>query len=111
MNRKQIGLSLVLLDLLAVEAYAVYHYGYLGFFDLLLANAATVSVLVDLTIALALVMAWMWRDARARGVSPVPYVVLTLLLGSVGPLAYLIRREASEPTMVLETGRAVATAR
>jgi hypothetical protein len=106
MNGKQIGLSLVLLDLLALDGYAVYHYGSLGFVDLLLANAVTVSVLVDLTIALVLAIAWVWRDARARGVSPVPYLVLTLLLGSVGPLAYLIRREASEPTAVLEAGRA-----
>ena len=47
-------------------------------------------------IALSLVIAWMVRDARARGVSPLPYVVLTLALGSVGPLVYLIRRLASE---------------
>ena len=36
-------------------------------------------------------------DARDRGVSPLPYLVLTALFGSVGPLAYLIRRDAEEP--------------
>ena len=48
---------------------------------------------VDLTIALTLAIVWVWHDARARGVSPIPYVLLTLLTGSAGPLLYLLRRE------------------
>ena len=96
MNGKQIGLSVLLLDFLALVAYDVYRYGYLGFFEMMTANVATTAGFVDLVIALSLIMAWMVRDARARGVSAVPYVVLTLVLGSVGPLAYLIRRLASD---------------
>jgi hypothetical protein len=34
----------------------------------------------------------MGDDARARNTSAVPYIILTLALGSVGPLLYLIRR-------------------
>jgi hypothetical protein len=37
----------------------------------------------------------MWNDARDRGVSPIPYVLLTLTAGSVGPLLYLIRRDST----------------
>ena len=33
---------------------------------------------------------------RERGISPMLYLVLTLTLGSVGPLLYLIRRAGSE---------------
>ena len=33
----------------------------------------------------------MWRDARAKGVNPLPYVVITLLTGSLGILLYLAR--------------------
>ena len=33
----------------------------------------------------------MWNDAKARGISPIPYLVVSLFLGSVGPLAYLLR--------------------
>jgi hypothetical protein len=95
MNAKQIGLSVLLADFLALTAYAVYQYGYIGFFAMMTANAVTITALADLLIALSLIVAWMVRDARARGVSPVPYVLLTLALGSVGPLAYLIRRLAS----------------
>jgi hypothetical protein len=93
MTAKQIGLAVVLADFSALTAYAIYQVGYVGFFEALFANIAGITVFADLVIALSLAMVWMWRDARERGVSPAPYVVATLLLGSVGPLIYLIRRE------------------
>lgn len=96
MNWKQIGLGIVLADFAALNAYVVYRYGYVGLFEQAFANAATTAVFVDLTIALGLVMAWMWQDARDRGWSVAPYLLLTGLLGSIGPLVYLIRREAGE---------------
>ena len=96
MNRKQIALAVLLCDFTALTAYAVAEYGIVGVFAAAFANVATITLAVDLTIALSLVIAWMWQDARARGVSPIPYVVLTLGLGSIGPLLYLIRR-AGDP--------------
>ncbi len=101
MNAKQLGLSVVLIGFAALNAYVVYEYGYVGFFQLVLANAATVAALVDLTIALSLVTLWMWQDARERGIGVVPYVILTLTLGSIGPLCYLIRRESTAPARAL----------
>lgn len=97
MNAKQIILGLVLLDFTGLTAYAVYSYGLVGFFDAVTANVATVCAFADLMIALSLIVVWMWQDARDRGWSPIPYVLLTLGLGSIGPLVYLIRREADEP--------------
>ncbi len=94
MNKRQLLLALVLADFLALNAYVIYQYGYIGFFALVLANSATVAALVDLTIALSLITWWMVRDARDRGITWLPYVLLTLTLGSVGPLAYLIHRDA-----------------
>jgi hypothetical protein len=111
MNAKQIGLSVLLVDFLGLTAYAVYQYGYVGFFQLVMANAATMVAFVDLVIALSLIIAWMVRDARARGVSAVPYVVLTLALGSVGPLAYLIRRAADERPAMTTASLAAAGGR
>ncbi len=93
MSWKKIVLSLVLADFVALTGYAVYVSGYIGFFELLFANWATTTAFVDLLIALTLASVWMWRDANARGVSPLPYLALTATLGSVGPLIYLIRRE------------------
>ena len=96
MNAKQIGLGIVLADFAGLTAYAVYEYGYVGFFDALLANIVGITVFVDLCIALTLITVWMWRDAHERGISAVPYIVATLFTGSIGPLAYLIRRERAE---------------
>ena len=101
MNAKQIGIGVVLADFLALNAYVVYQYGYVGFLELVTANAATTAVLVDLVIALSLVTVWMVRDARERGVSSIAYVILTLTLGSVGPLLYLFRRAGSENTAAM----------
>jgi hypothetical protein len=93
MNAKQIGLSVVLAAFTLLTAEAVYQYGYVGFFEAALSNVAGVTLMVDLTISLGLVLLWMARDAKRVGMSVVPYAVLTLTLGSVGPLLYLIRRE------------------
>jgi hypothetical protein len=93
MNGKQIGLSLVLLAFAGFEAYAVWEHGVVGLFAAVLANSATTVAFVDLAIALGLVSVWMALDARDRRISVVPYLVVTLALGSVGPLLYLIRRE------------------
>lgn len=93
MSQKQIGLSVVLVGFSALTALAVYEYGYIGFFQQELSSLPGWTVLVDLVIALSMVIFWMWDDARERGMSVLPYVVLTLALGSVGPLLYLIRRE------------------
>ena len=96
MNGKQIALSVVLADFLALTAYAVYSYGFAGVFEMMTANAVALTLLVDLTISLTMVVVWLFQDARDRGWSPIPYVILTLTMGSVGPLLYLIRRAGTE---------------
>ncbi len=96
MSGRQILLWLVLVDFAALSVYAVVQHGYLGVFELALANWATRLLFADLCIALALIALWMVRDARARGASVWPYLAVTLFLGSAGPLLYLIRREGSE---------------
>ena len=93
MNWKLLVLWTVLASFGAFSAYAVWQHGFVGLFEAALANTATVLVFVDLVIALSLALIWMIGDARTRGVASLPYVIATLLLGSVGPLLYLIRRE------------------
>ena len=96
MNAKRIGLGVILIDFIALNAWIIYQYGYVGFFAAMFANIATVAVFVDLTIALSLITYWMWQDARKQGRAFLPYLLLTLTFGSVGPLLYLIRRAGSE---------------
>ena len=74
-----------------LNAYVLSSMGYSGLRRALTANAGTITALVDLTIALSLIGVWMWNDAKARGISALPYLGLMLVLGSVGPLLYLLR--------------------
>lgn len=77
----------------ALNVYALGSAGITGLGEALAAGNAWNRVLgVDLLIALGLVLTWLWRDARAHGRSPLPYVFLTALTGSLGPLLYLLRR-------------------
>jgi hypothetical protein len=94
MNRKQIVLAVVLADFAVLTAYAVWQTGYVGLFELALSSWGAAQIFFDLLIALTLVLTWMMRDARERGISFLPYLLLTLALGSIGPLVYLIRRES-----------------
>jgi Terpene cyclase DEP1 len=86
-------LALVFLDFAAFSVYAVDRFGYLGLFEQVFANVATLQIGVDLVIALGLVSLWMWSDAAERGLPFWPYAAVTLAVGSLGPLAYLIHRE------------------
>ena len=93
MTGKMIGLELVLTAFVALTGYVIWEHGYLGFFELALANTATMLLGFDLVITLSLAIVWMWNDARERGTSAVPFVVVTLTFGAAGPLLYLIFRE------------------
>jgi hypothetical protein len=52
----------------------------------------SLQVTLDLCISLFLVGGWIRRDARQRGIDPRPYLVALPFLGSIGALAYLVRR-------------------
>jgi hypothetical protein len=106
MNGRQIALGIVLVDFAALSSWAVWQHGYLGIFELALSSWATTVVFVDLVIALSLVLLWMFGDARERGLAFFPYALLTLLLGSVGPLLYLIRREGRVQASLPRAARA-----
>jgi hypothetical protein len=43
-------------------------------------------------IACSFGIGWMIHDARKHAIKTWPYVVATLLLGSIGLLAYVVRR-------------------
>ena len=111
MNAKQIGLAVVLADFAAYTGYVVYRHGYLEFVRVGLSNLVAIQLSLDLVIALSLVTVWMWRDARERGVSFLPYALLTATLGSIGPLLYLVRRAGSEAPVATSSARLAAQAR
>jgi hypothetical protein len=94
MTARQVLCLAVLLPFLAYTAWVLATEGYLGFWAQALGSPVAVQLTLDLVIALSLVLLWMWEDARATRMPFAPYLVVTLLIGSIGPLAYLIHREA-----------------
>lgn len=98
MNKRFLVLLLVLVGFLGYTVYVIVArdvslFAYLG---ALRPNSWATQILVDLYIACSLLAVWMVRDARARGksvASVVPFLILTLLLASMGPLLYLLFRE------------------
>ena len=90
MHRALIVVTLVLFGLLT--AAALWTHGYWGIVAPHFQSFGAGQVFADLVIALVLVMTWMWRDARATGRNPWPWIIATLALGSFGPLVYLLTR-------------------
>lgn len=65
----------------------------------LMSRPDTAQVVIDLYLMVALACVWMVNDTRARGQSPasvLPYVLLTLVFASIGPLLYLVIKKATE---------------
>jgi len=105
MTKIQILLGVVLAVFGFENAWALAHYGFIGTWEnLIAADFPTHLVIFDLLIALSLVMVWMWNDARERGATVWPYLVVTLAVGSIGPLLYLIRRESARRHLATDGG-------
>ena len=90
MQRVLIVVTLVLFGVLS--AAALWRHGYWGIVAPHFQSLGAAQVFADLVIALVLVMTWVWRDARAAGRNPWPWIAATLALGSFGPLVYLLAR-------------------
>ncbi|MBN4071915.1 DUF2834 domain-containing protein [bacterium AH-315-F18] len=77
----------------ALSGWAIFVHGYLALWTLPFADVGHIQLFADLSIAVFLVSAWMIRDARQRGARVVPYLIMVMLSGSLGLLAYLVVRE------------------
>lgn len=94
MNLKKVLLWLALIDFALFSTWVMWKVGYVGIWQAGLSSPGAQQVLVDLCIAAGLICLWIIQDARQRGNNPWPWVIGTLFLGSLAPLAYLIRRES-----------------
>ena len=91
MQRPLLILTLLLFG--ALSAVALWQHGYWGIIAPHFQSFGGGQVLADLVIALTLVMVWMWHDAKAAGRNPWPWIVATLVVGSLSPLLYLLTRK------------------
>ena len=104
-------LATLLVVLAAFGAYSVNvvaNHGYFGFFAVAWREPWAMQMLLDLTIAVTLFTCWMIPDARRRGIAWWPYLAACVALGSIGALAYLVRRSlSSAPAEERSAGRVV----
>jgi hypothetical protein len=74
----------------ALTAVALWQHGYWGIIAPHFQSFGAGQVFADLVIALSLFLVWMWRDARANGRNPWPWLLLVATAGSIGALLYLL---------------------
>ena len=97
MNRRALAVIL-LVPFLGLTFWALYEVGLTGILSTQGAAGAA-QVLADLVISLVLLLTFLVPHARARGRNPWIWVLLTVCLGSIGPLLYFAvnREDASQP--------------
>ena len=93
MSGRMIALITVIVGFGVLSALALQDVGYFGILEPHFRSWGGAQVFTDLVIALLLACFWMLHDARQRGLSAWPYIAITLVLGSFGPLLYLVARE------------------
>lgn len=93
MNARMSILILVIAAFGALTWRALAEHGYFGLIAYHLQTWGSGQLLADLTIMCLLGCGWMIGDARQRGATAWPFVLLTLAAGSFGPLLYLLNRE------------------
>ena len=65
----------------------------------LMSSLDTAQVVIDLYIFCALACVWMYRDNRSRGKkirTIYPYLLLTAVFASIGPLLYIVVNSTKE---------------
>lgn len=88
MTKKTFAIIL-LIPFSLLTVYAIYKVGYIGVFDYHRHSPAGWQVFADLVIACLLLLTWLVPHAKKNGRNPWPFVVITVFLGSLGPLLYL----------------------
>jgi hypothetical protein len=83
-------LTIVLVLFGALSVIALWNHGYWGIFEPHFKTFGAGQVLADLVIAVSLAMVWMWHDAKTTGRNVWPWLALSLVAGSFGPLLYLL---------------------
>jgi hypothetical protein len=93
MSTRFLVLAMVIVAFGVLSVLALADVGYFGVIAPHFQSWGGGQVFADLVIALILACSWMVADGRTSGINPWPFVALTLVLGSFGPLFYLAVRE------------------
>ncbi|WP_322616985.1 DUF2834 domain-containing protein [Pseudomonas sp. BIC9C] len=74
----------------------------------LMSSPDTAQVVIDLYLLATLAGIWMYQDARKRGqsaLSVVPYLLITVIFVSIGPLLYLVVRGLQNRKNLFKVGQ------
>lgn len=88
MNSRRSLAIIALIPFSLLTGYALFQVGYYGIFQHLIDGPAGWQIFADLSIALFMVLSVIFKEAQAKGRTLWPWVVVTLLAGSFGPLLY-----------------------
>jgi hypothetical protein len=89
----------VLLAFTVYSLWVVAGHGYTGFLALAWREPWGMQMLLDLVIACSFGIGWMIADAKKHAVTPWPFVVTTIFLGSIGLLGYVVVRGLTRRAM------------
>ena len=70
--------------------------GVTGIFSSVVSSWGSLQIFVDLVIMATFVVVWIYRDAKAQGRNPWPWILLTYVIGAFSPLIYLLVRNPAE---------------
>lgn len=76
-----------------LTALALWQLGPLGIFKHQFENFGGAQVLIDLVIVCSLMLVWIWDDSKKTNRKFWPWLLITLIAGSFGPLLYLLFRK------------------
>ena len=93
MTTRSILLFAVILGFGVLTALALNDVGYFGILAPHFQSWGGAQVFADLAILAVMACIWMGGDARAHGLPAWPFLLITLVAGSFGPLLYLAVRE------------------
>lgn len=97
MSAKLLALVIVTAAFGVLSGIALADVGYLGIIEPHFQAWGAAQVFTDLVILAILGCFWMVADSRTSGISPWPFILVTLVAGSFGILFYLIWREIKVP--------------
>jgi hypothetical protein len=93
MSGRFVALATVILLFGVLTALALMDVGYFGILRPHFQSWGGAQVFTDLVIVCVLSCIWMGVDSRQSGLNPWPFVAITIVAGSFGPLLYLAARE------------------
>ena len=99
MSRKTLIAAAILVPFTAYSLWVVATHGYTGFLFLAWREPWAMQMLLDLVIACGFGIGWMVHDAKKHDIRVAPFIAMTIVVGSVGLLGYVVWRGISRREM------------